>query len=297
MDSAFTKVFVEIASCCNITKAAENLGYSQSGLSHTLNRAEDELGFKLFYRAKSGVTLTPEGEMLLPIAKELEMGMEKLYETISSIQGISKGRITIGTIQSISIHVLSPILKAFESDYPQIKIDLKEGTLQEIHDWILDHTVDLGLTSIQKDDEFESIPLYDDPMMAVVPMDYDLNGKDFIDVTDFDNKPFIMPSMEKDNDIDLDRVIKNSGINVNVKCTSKDDTAIMSMVEYGLGVSIIPELYTLRHFQNIQVVPLNPPYKRNIGIGLYSFSGASPATLKFIEYAKDMFTDKYKFSK
>ncbi len=295
MDYSFTKVFVEIAEQSNITKAAENLGYTQSGLSHTLNRAEDELGFKLFYRAKSGVTLTPEGELLLPVAKELELDMEKLYETISSIQGITKGHLTIGTFQSISIHVLSPVLKAFEQDYPQIKIDLKEGTIQEIHDWIMDHTVDLGLTSIHEKDEFESIPLYDDPMMAVVPADYDLNGRDYMDVREFEDQPFIMASMEKENDRDVDKVIKKSGINVNIKFTSKDDTAIMSMVEYGLGVSIIPELYTFRHFQNIQVVPLNPPFKRVLGIGLYSLSKASPATLKFIEYAKDLFTEKYGF--
>ena len=129
MDSNFSKIFIEIASCSNITKAAENLGYTQSGLSHTLNRAEDELGFKLFYRAKSGVTLTPEGRILLPAAKELERSVEKLYETISSIQGITKGLVTIGTFQSISINMLSPVLKAFQQDYPQIKIDLKEGSI------------------------------------------------------------------------------------------------------------------------------------------------------------------------
>ena len=121
MDSNFSKIFIEIASCSNITKAAENLGYTQSGLSHTLNRAEDELGFKLFYRAKSGVTLTPEGRILLPAAKELERSVEKLYETIPSIQGITKGLVTIGTFQSISINMLSPVLKAFQQDYPQIK--------------------------------------------------------------------------------------------------------------------------------------------------------------------------------
>ncbi len=79
--------------------------------------------------------------------------MEKLSETISSIHGITKGRITVGTFQSISINMLSPVLKSFQQNYPQIKIDLKEGSIQEIHDWILDHTVDLGLTSLQENDE------------------------------------------------------------------------------------------------------------------------------------------------
>ncbi len=288
MDSNFSRIFIEIASCSNITKAAENLGYTQSGLSHTLNRAEDELGFRLFYRAKSGVTLTPEGRILLPAAKELERSMEKLYETISSIQGITKGLVTIGTFQSISINMLSPVLKAFQQDYPQIKIDLKEGSIEEIHDWILDHTVDLGLTSLQENDEFDYIPLHKDPMVAVVPQWYDLKNKNYIDIAEFENQPFIMASMDKQNDSDVDKVLKKAGIEVNVTFSSKDDIAIMSMVENGLGVSILPELITLRHFQNVHVLPLNPPFYRTLGIGLFSLENASPAAAKFIEYAVKM---------
>lgn len=292
MDSNFSRIFIEIASCSNITKAAENLGYTQSGLSHTLNRAEDELGFRLFYRAKSGVTLTPEGRILLPAAKELDRSMEKLYETISSIQGITKGLVTIGTFQSISINMLSPVLKAFQQDYPQIKIDLKEGSIEEIHDWILDHTVDLGLTSLQENDEFDYIPLHKDPMVAVVPQCYDLKNKNYIDIDEFENQPFIMASMDKQNDCDVDKVLKKAGIEVNVTFSSKDDIAIMSMVENGLGVSILPELITLRHFQNVHVLPLNPPFYRTLGIGLFSLENASPAAAKFIEYAVKMLTKK-----
>ncbi len=292
MDSNFSRIFIEIASCSNITKAAENLGYTQSGLSHTLNRAEDELGFRLFYRAKSGVTLTPEGRILLPAAKELDRSMEKLYETISSIQGITKGLVTIGTFQSISINMLSPVLKAFQQDYPQIKIDLKEGSIEEIHDWILDHTVDLGLTSLQENDEFDYIPLHKDPMVAVVPQWYDLKNKNYIDISEFENQPFIMASMDKQNDCDVDKVLKKAGIEVNVTFSSKDDIAIMSMVENGLGVSILPELITLRHFQNVHVLPLNPPFYRTLGIGLFSLENASPAAAKFIEYAVKMLTKK-----
>lgn len=258
------------------------------GLSHTLNRVEYELGFKLFYRAKSGVTLTPEGRMLLPAAKEMQHSMERLNETISSIQGITKGFVTIGTFQSISINMLSPVLKAFQQDYPQIKIDLKEGSIEEIHDWILDHTVDLGLTSLQENDEFDYIPLHKDPLVAVVPQWYEVKNKNYIDVSEFKDQPFIMASMDKQNDCDIDNVLKKAGIDVNVTFSSKDDVAIMSMVENGLGVSILPELITLRHFQNVKILPLNPPFYRTLGIGLFSLENASPAASKFIEYAVKM---------
>lgn len=184
--------------------------------------------------------------------------------------------------------MLSPVLKAFQQDYPQIKIDLKEGSIEEIHDWILDHTVDLGLTSLQENDEFDYIPLHKDPMVAVVPQWYDLKNKNYIDIAEFENQPFIMASMDKQNDSDVDKVLKKAGIEVNVTFSSKDDIAIMSMVENGLGVSILPELITLRHFQNVHVLPLNPPFYRTLVIGLFSLENASPAAAKFIEYAVKM---------
>lgn len=287
MDFGFSKIFTEIVSCGNITKAAEKLGYTQSGLSHTLNRAEEELGFKLFYRGKKGVSLTPEGKTLLPVAREMEQCREKMYETIAAIQGFEKGQITIGTIQSITINTISPILKAFRHDYPHIKIAFKEGSVQEIHDLILDHSVDIGFTSLQEDDEFECIPIFNDPLLAVVPTDYN-SESGYFNVKDFEKYPFIMAAMEKDNDKDIDRIIKNCNLNLDVIFSSKDDIAIMSMVENGLGISMLPQLITLRHFQNIKTLPLNPPASRVLGVGLLSVESASPATLKFIEYLKKM---------
>ena len=97
-----------------------------------------------------------------------------------------------------------------------------------------------------------------------------------------------MVAMEKDNDKDIDRIIKNCNLNLDVIFSSKDDIAIMSMVENGLGISMLPQLITLRHFQNIKTLPLNPPASRVLGVGLLSVESASPATLKFIEYLKKM---------
>ena len=156
----------------------------------------------------------------------------------------------------------------------------------------MDHTVDLGLTSLQENDEFDYIPIHKDPMVGVVPYGYDLKNKNYIDVSEFENQPFIMPSMDKQNDSDVDKVLKKAGIEANVTFSSKDDIAIMSMVENGLGVSILPELITLRHFQKVHVLPLNPPFYRTLGIGLFSLENASPAAAKFIEYAVKMLTKK-----
>lgn len=291
MDASFSKTLIQIADYGNITKAAEKMGYTQSGLSHTLNRVEDELGFKLFIRKKTGVTLTKEGKMLLPIAKEIEHSSEKLYETITSIQGIEKGCVTIGTFSSISMNILPPVLRAFGSDYPGIQIDLKEGSITEIREWIMDHTVDIGFTSIQEDDEFEYRILFEDPLLAVTPKDFKLESEIF-DIKIFEEYPFIMAAMEKGYDCDTERAVKQNNLNLNIRLSSKDDIAILSMVENGLGLSILPELITINHSERVQTMPMKPYSYRILGVGVDSFKNISPAALKFIEYSEKMIRNK-----
>ncbi len=288
VDSFFSKIFIEIAECENITKAASKLGYTQSGLSHILNRAENELGFQLFFRSKSGVRLTNAGNELLPVARELSHSYEKMYETITSIQGIEKGHITIGTFTSISMNILPPVIVKFGCDYPGIKIDLREGSVTEIHDWIINRTVDVGFTSLHDTDEFECKTWFEDPLLAVVPKYFDIKDKYTFDIQDFNNYPFIMPSTEKGNDYDIDRLVEKHNLKLDIRLSSKSDMAILSMVENGLGISILPKLIVLNHNRNVKTLQIKPYSVRKLGMGFRSLEDVSPAALKFIEYAESI---------
>jgi DNA-binding transcriptional LysR family regulator len=292
VDASFSKTLIQISEYGSITKAAEKMGYTQSGLSHTLNRVEDELGFKLFIRSKTGVTLTKEGKLLLPVAKEVEHSAEKLYETITSIQGIQKGCVTIGTFSSISMNILPPVLKAFGRDYPGIQIDLKEGSITKIREWIMDHTVDIGFTSIQEGDEFEYKILFEDPLLAVIPKDFELDVDRPFDVKIFEKYPFIMAAMEKGYDCDTERAVKENNLDLNIILSSNDDIAIISMVEYNLGLSILPELITINHSERVRTMPMKPYSCRMLGVGVDSFKNISPAALKFIEYSEKIIRKK-----
>ncbi|MEA5084839.1 MAG: LysR substrate-binding domain-containing protein [Lachnospiraceae bacterium] len=284
MDSTFLKILVEIAKFSNITKAANNLGYTQSGLSHTLNRVEDDMGFKLFLRSKKGVTLTEEGSALLPIAKEIVTNMEKLHETITSIQGLEQGKITIGSFTSISMNILPSILMAFSRDYPGIKIELMEGSVTEIQEWIMDRTIDIGFTSLQDNDEFEYTVWFDDPLLAIVPKDYENRNNNFFDIKEFENHPFIMPATERGYDYDIEKIVEKHGLNLNVKLSSKSDMAIIKLVARGLGFTILPELITLGNTSAVKALPILPYSCRKLGMGSTSIRNSSPATKKFIEY-------------
>ncbi len=284
MDLNKLKTFLVVAEYESISKAAIQLGYTQSGISHTLKRLEEEINLPLFHRNRNGVTLTNVGEELLPIVRNLISVNEQLDQTIYSLQGIHKGDLTIGTFASISILWLPKVIHQFQLDYPDIKIHLKEGGIEEVQHWIQTNNVDLGFCSAQPDDDFDWIPLKQDPLLAILPKDYPIEGKDSFDIKNFKKQPFIMSAMGIDYDIH--RVLQNGKVTPDVRFSSMDDYAIISMVENKLGISILPELIVKGHpSSNILTLPLKPFAYRSLGIGIKSKKMASPATKKFIEYA------------
>ena len=98
----------------SLTRAAEQLGCTQSAVSHCLDALEKELGFAVLKRSRAGVRLTNEGERLLPAVRSFLGAAEQLRQTASSIRGLESGTVRIGAFTSVAVHWLPPILKELE---------------------------------------------------------------------------------------------------------------------------------------------------------------------------------------
>ena len=277
-------ICLSVAEEGNITKAAEKLGYTQSGVSHTIKRFEDELGITLFVRKKSGVQLTMEGEQILQILRDMSNCYEKFEEVIGSMHNIYCGTLKIATFASISINWLPPILRRFKKDYPGIDIEIYEGGSQDIAERINNHSVNFGLLSKQSKDSFEWITLGKDPLYAVLPNDEAYQGLKTFPIQSFQDNPFIMSALG--TDYDIHQVLKQGQVVPNVRFSSKDDYAIAAMVAGGLGLSILPKLILDGVNQDVITVPLEPYAERTLGIGYLSKQTLSPAAKKFMEYIR-----------
>lgn len=286
MDLKKIELFSDIAETLNFTKTGERMGYTQSGVSHILKTLENEIGFPLFIRTKKGVQLTSNGQCLLPYVRSLLKSNQQLEQLIGSINGFEMGNITIGTFPSVSIHWLPKIIYQFQKEFPNIILHMKEGGIKNIQSWIEDGSVDFGFFSKQPSHTFDWIPLKKDPLLAVLPMDYKLSNKSEFLLKDFQDQPFIMS--ETGTDYDIHRTLNNAHINPYIRFSSKDDYAIISMVEHKLGISILPELILKNHNKNVITLPLKPYAYRTLGIGLLSSENATPAAKKFISYAQKL---------
>ncbi|MDT3425333.1 DNA-binding transcriptional LysR family regulator [Paenibacillus forsythiae] len=277
------KVFMKVVELGSLTKAADEMGFTQSGVSHIINSLEEEFGFLLLTRSRSGVKLTSNGEEILKTLREVLKWHAHLEQEVASIHGLELGTVQIGTFTSVSVHWLPGIIKNFQQDYPNIEIRLFEGDYPQIEEWIAEGKIDCGFMSLPTWDTFDVIPLHKDPLLALLPVDHPLSSESSLTLSQIRNELFILPS--KGSDYDVNRILKSAAIKPKFKYTSGDDYAIMAMVEQGLGISILPELVLRGQQFNIRSIELKGQY-RSLGIAVHSIKQVSPATRRFLDYVQ-----------
>lgn len=285
MDTKKFETLLSVIDCGSITKAGEALGYTQSGISHMIQAIERELGFPVLIRNRNGVVPTEDGKKIIPALRQLVNWNEQFEQITASIQGITIGKVRIGTFTSMSVNWLPRIIKAFQSEYPNIAIELVEGGNQALFSEIGTGLIDVGFGSYPVGMEADWIPLFEDCLMAVLPPTYDIKGLTVFPIQLFNHIPFI--TLPEYFDCEVQQIFQQNSILPDVKFSSTDDYTIISMVEQGLGCSILPQM-VLQGYKhcNVQTLALGPYCRRQLGIVLPSLKNASPATKKFIQCAK-----------
>ena len=174
------EAFVRAVELGSLSKAAEELGYTQSGISHMMQSLEDEVGFPLMVRTSSGIVPNTEGEMLLPIIRQLLRTNESLEQNIAKIKGADIGRIRIAAYPSVATYWLPAIIAGFQKDYPNVEIQIIEGGTDIIEGAMERREADLCLYAGGEGKNFEWLPLCEDQMLALVPPGHPLAEGAFV---------------------------------------------------------------------------------------------------------------------
>ncbi|MDQ0857841.1 LysR family transcriptional regulator [Bacillus sp. V2I10] len=274
--------FIKVVEFGSFTKAAEALDYTQSGISRMINDLEKEWGVSLFERGRAGISLTSDGLKLLPQLKRICNEHEFLMRLIEDLHDMQTGMIRIGTFSSVATHWLPNIIRIFKKDYPKIDFELLLGDYTEIESWILNGRVDFGFVRLPSKPELETIFVEQDRLLVVIPLNHPLANCEKFPINDLLNSPFML--LEKGAKAEISEIFEMHHISPQVNFTTWDDYAIMSMVENGLGISILPELILQRIPHKIIAKELEIPAFRNIGIATREQKSLSLASKKFLEY-------------
>ena len=285
MDTKKYEVFEKIVELASLTRAAEELGLTQSGVSHILAGLEDELGLPLLRRSRVGARLTPEGERLIPFIREVLRAQERLDQTAADIRGLAAGTVRVATFTSVAVHWLPGMLQEFQALYPKVDFRLFNGDYHDVDRWLTDGSADLGFITLPTELRCECIPLATDRLLAVLPPAHPLAEKEVCPVAEVAREPFI--SLLETSDDDARRALDAAGVRPEVRFSTKDDYAIIAMVSQGLGVSIMPELLLRGRSDNVAVRPLDPPASRTLALAVPAGEGAGPATRRFADFAAE----------
>lgn len=268
----------------SFTKAAEVLGYTQSGLTHMMNSLEKEVGFTLLERGRSGVRLTEEGERIAPAVREFLQANARLDSVIEQVASSRTEIIRVSAYASIAMHWLPEIIQRFRDNHPDVTVDIQMGSVEEVYRWVREDKVDMCFASRQEGINLEWTHLRDDPLLVILPPDYDLRGHDSLHIRCLQGMDFLMPSLG----FHLDIMRALGDVQPNIRETQVSDSVIISMVEHGLGVSVLSELVLKGRRDNVVAVPMDPPAVRELGIAVRSKKELRPMARRFITEAREI---------
>lgn len=274
--------FCRIMELGSFTRAAQSLGYTQAAISQMIRSLENEFSMKLLVRTRTGVRLTPEGEKLYPLIRKLVIDQQELDDRVREINGLESGEIRIGTFSSMSQHVLTRLMRDFSEQYPKARFSLQMGDNATLPEWLRAGLIDFSFLYPEVAAGMTCLPLLRDAFMAVVPYGHRLASYDVIPLSEFAGESLIL--VEEGSISTVLDAFEPIGVHPEVRYRIHDDYTIQSMVEQGLGVSLLPAMILDRSMYHFRRIPTDPPIKRSIAVAYSNADMLPVATKHFLRY-------------
>ncbi len=253
------RAFVKIAETCNFSLAAKELYTTQSALSQSLKKLEDELGTMLFHRDNHTVGLTEAGDALLPYAKRTIEESDNCVYKMHDLMNMKCGTLNIGVTHSFRI-LTSDTLNVFVKRYPNIKLNIFYKTNDELQSMLLSKEIDVALAFKPDviDDQIESHNLFEDKLCAVVAKDHELASMKEITLKEIAKHPLILPAEGTQARTMIDKVLKSNPVELDPKIVINEITPILMLVSYGKMISILSGISTKTR-PDVVAIPINVP--------------------------------------
>ena len=269
------EIFDAVARQGSFNKAAQQLHLTPSAISHAIAVMEEELGFALFNRGKNGVSMTSYGASLYPSIRDVLNSDEALKQSIARLNGLEKGKVKLGVFNSVCASLLPEILKGFMNQYPQIEVEVYQGTYDDVKEWLRTGQVDLAFLSNNCKEEFTLTELFKEPLLCITPTDWPEPAGGVMTPALMDGQNFVV--QWDATDAEMRQFLKKYGISTERRCHVIDDQSNVAMVEAGLGISIMPQLL-LRHCNaHVKIYPIEPEEYRVVGLAVQRPTAMAPA--------------------
>jgi DNA-binding transcriptional LysR family regulator len=253
--------FVAVAEESSFTRAAARVNIVQSGLSMSIRALEKELGVPLFIREGRAVRLSPAGEALLPEARRVLSALRDARDVIDETRGVLRGTLGIGFAQTYeSPSPLAVLLGQFQREHPEVEVRVFQGPGRTGYEALRKGDMDIvvGGRAPELPAAVGSISLRRVPFRFVCGRTCPLADRESLSLADAVTQPFIDLTSDWSARRMVDRALAEVGLARSTRCEVNEVWTLLELVEQGLGVAIIPEMFGAVPM-DVRHVPLDPP--------------------------------------
>ncbi len=263
------RAFIEVVERGSFTAAAKELNLTQPAVTHQVHELEQRFKVTLLERLGKRVYLTEAGEKLIEHARHLLEEDLRTRVTMRKFDDGWLGQVRVGTSMTALMYLLPPILRKLKTDYPQLEINLKAGLTATTLQMLKTNALDLGICAIPiADPAFETVPLFEDELVAILPADLaDIPKK--VTPAFLSRCPLILGNEESALRRTVAEWLAPAGPPPKPVMEFDNVEGIKSLVEVGLGASIVPSLCLgTGHVAttNMLILPLSPRVSRRVGL-------------------------------
>jgi len=287
MDNQNLKAFIAVANTGSFSEAADHLYLTQSAISKRIAQLEEQIGKRLFDRIARQVSLTEAGQELLPRARRILKEYENALQAINDLSGEASGTLRLAISHHLGLHRLPPILKEFAQRYPNVTLDIEFMDSEKAYEQVLQGQSEVGVITLALDSHYNinSHKIWNDPLRFICAQDHPLAELSQPSLQDLAEYPIILPGLNTYTGRIIQALFQQEGILLRAPMTTNYLETISTMVEIGLGWSVLPETLV----RNLNVMPFTgATIERELGYIHHmkrSLSNAAIAFLGLIEGA------------
>ena len=213
-----------------------------------------------------------------------------MEQSIARLNGLEKGKVKLGAFNSVCAGMLPGILKGFMAQYPQIEVEVYQGTYDDVKEWLRTGQIDLAFLSSTCREEFILTELFKEPLLCITPGDWPEPPNGVMTPALMDGQNFVV--QWDATDAEMRQFLKKYGLSTERRCHVIDDQSNIAMVEAGLGISIMPRLLLSQCTANIKIYPIDPEEDRVVGLAVQRPTAMAPAVEQMfhhiVDYCKQM---------
>lgn len=255
------RYFVAVAETRHFTRAADVVGITQPSLSKQIHALEADLGAPLFERIRGNVTLTAAGEVLLPLARRILADTETARREVQELIGLRRGRLRLGATPSLITSLAPEVLRRFRDAYPAVELRVEESGSQDLVRDLLRGELDLALLiqpATGADPGLRVEPLLRESLVVASIDPLPATHDNTIRLADLRETPLVLFRSGYDlRDATL-AACRAAGFEPSLAVDGGEMDAVLSFVEAGLGVALVPGIVVARR-PGLRITPLAPP--------------------------------------